>query len=313
MVAGIVVGGKWKQEAETLTISGKFSQAEAIYNRALGFFPWRWDLRAGREGVKLVEISAKRYGEVANVFAEFQEVPSIENLHRIELSANEVFAPILMYHHIRVNPRPADPVWAALNVRRSDLDAQLNYLQSHGFTTIDLSDLLAGFADHNNLPAKPVILTFDDGYDSFYTNAFPILKKYQMKAVQFVITGMVDKSGYLTWDQILEMDKSGLVQIGAHTQTHINLPDFTLAQDKAEIFGSKTDLEAKLGHKVDFFAYPYGSYSQRIIKLVQDAGFKTAVSTIYGPVQGPGKLYLLPRIMVDGRFSLDNLARRIEY
>src|SRR5574340_118921 len=228
------------------------------------------------------------------------------------LKPNELFVPILMYHHIRENPKPGDLVYDVLNVNSRQLDEQLNYFAAHNYHTVTLGDLSRALNGKTRLPENPVILTFDDGYRNFYENAFPLLKKYKMKAIMFIITSVVGSSPYLTWDQIKEMDKSGLVEFGAHTMHHPNLPDISQEMEKEEIIGSKKDLESHLKKPVIWFAYPYGSYSNIIIKTVKDAGFAGAVSTIYGAIQNKDNFYLMPRIGVDGRFTLSNLSRRIK-
>lgn len=296
--------------ADTLLKYGNSQQALALYKKAQHTFPFRWDLADDISGTQLILQSEKDYGRIHD-FSEFQELPPITNLQSTRLNANELFVPILMYHHIRVNPMPNDPVWAALNVSPDQLNQQLSYLTSHNYHTITLDELLDALNGRISLPVNPIILSFDDGYRTFYTNAFPLLKKYDMRAVQFVITQVVGIDAYLTWPQILEMDRSGLVEFGAHTQHHPNLPDLNNAAIVDEIKGSKFDLEQQLKKPINWFAYPYGSYNAFIIQTVQDAGFKGAVSTIYGTNQSKDNMYLFPRIMVDGRFTLDNIVKRI--
>src|SRR5258708_31668204 len=179
-----------------------------------------------------------------------------------------------MYHQIRVNPNPSDPVLAALSVTPQQLEQQLAYFKNHNFQTITLDELSDALDGKISLPINPIILSFDDGYRNFYENAFPLLKKYNSKAVQFVITGVADNKPYLTWNEITEMDKSGLVEFGAHTRHHPNLPDIPRATIVDEIKGSKLDLEQHLKKRVNWFAYPYGSYSEFIMQTVRDAGFK---------------------------------------
>ena len=296
--------------ANTLLKYGISQQALALYKKAQRTFPLRWDLADDIAGTELILQSEKDYGRIHD-FSELQEVPPITNLPSTRLNANQLFVPILMYHHIRINPQPNDPVWAALNVSPDQLNEQFSYFASHGYHTITLDELTDALDGKISLPANPIILSFDDGYRTFYTNAFPLLKKYNLKAVQFVITQVVGIDAYLTWPQIIEMDHSGLVEFGAHTRHHPNLPDLSEAAIVDEIQGSKSDLEQYLKKPVNWFAYPYGSYNAFIIQTVKDAGFKGAASTIYGTNQSKDVSYLFPRIMVDGRFTLDNIIKRI--
>lgn len=300
-----------KKQGDELLSFGRPAEAIEFYKKAQNIFPLRWDLRDDIAGANLVLTSQKDYESIID-FAELQTSPPLSNLPSKPLASNELFVPILMYHHIRINPMPNNPVWAALNVSSVQLDQQFSYLSTHNYHTLTLDELSDALDGKISLPSNPIILTFDDGYRNFYENAFPLLKKYHMKAVQFVITQVVGASAYLTWDEITEMDASGLVEIGAHTRHHPNLPDIPQAAIVDEIKGSKFDLEQHLKKPIFWFAYPYGSYSPFIMQTVRDAGFKGAASTVYGTSQSKDTLYLFPRIMVDGRFSVDNIARRIQ-
>lgn len=298
-----------KEQGEKTLQLGQAQDAVLLFKKALDLFPLRKDVADDLDGARLVLRSTLEYAQIYQI-NEIQFPPPITYWPPLKLG--ELFVPILMYHHIRENPKPGDLVYDVLNVNSHQLDEQLNYFAAHNYHTVTLGDLSGALNGKIRLPENPVILTFDDGYRNFYENAFPLLKKYKMKAIVFVITSVVGSSPYLTWDQIIEMDKSGLVEFGAHTIHHPNLPDISQEVEKEEIIGSKKDLENHLKKPVIWFAYPYGSYSNFIIKTVKDAGFTGAVSTIYGAIQNKDGFYLMPRIGVDGRFTLSNLARRIK-
>ncbi len=259
---------------------------------------------------QLVSQSNLDYGQISDVnFAEVQVIPSLNSLPT--LKPNELFVPILMYHHIDVNPRPTDPLWASLFVTPGQLDAQIQYLKTNGYSVVTLDDLYDAMINGKTLPKKAIVLTFDDGYRSFYDNAYQILKKYNVKATEFVITDVQTAPAYLTWDEIIEMDKSGLVQFGAHTRHHPFLTKLSQTAEVDEIFGSKNDLEAHLNKAITWFAYPYGDYNASVLQITKNAGFKGAVSTVYGAGQSSEKLYFLPRIMVDGRYNMSEFVARI--
>jgi len=300
-----------KIQGDSLIRLNQPAEAIIFYQKALKIFPLRWDIVDDISGAKLILESKNDYESITD-FSEIQTSPPLSNLPSKQLEANELFVPILMYHHIEINPKPYNPIYAALFVTPSQLDQQLAYLSSNNYHTINLDELFSALNAGMPLPSNPVILTFDDGYQSFYDNAFPLLKKYHMKAVQFVITQVEENPAYLTWDEIVKLDKSGLVEIAAHTRHH---PDLTyLSQDAItdEIKGSKNDLQEHLKHPINWFAYPYGSYNDFIVQAVKKAGFKGAVSTIYGTGQSKNNQFIFSRIMVDGRFSLDNIAKRIQ-
>ncbi len=296
-----------KQQGDDLIKYGRAEEAIELYKKAQRMFPLRLGLSEDIEGAKLILESNRYYQQIS----EFQEIPSLEDLPRVQLNPNELFVPILMYHNIRINPNSSDAVSAALSVSPAQFEQQLTYLKSHNYNTITLDELSDALDGKVSLPENPVVLTFDDGYRNFYDNAFPLLKKNHMKAVLFVITDVVGTKAYLTWDQIAEMNISRLIEFGAHTRHHANLPELPASSIVDEIVGSKIKLERHLRKQINWFAYPYGSYNDFIKQTVADSGFKGAVSTIYGVAQSKDNIFLSPRIMVDGRFTLDNIARRI--
>ena len=322
VLSPIAIFGAWRYnqsniyvaEADQLVKSGKAEEAIITYLKAHELFPFRSDVYENLKGARLLVESDALYGSIYGIGIEIQEAPQIPaEIAKAPLKPGQLHVPLLMYHHIRINPRPGDPVWAALNVTPQQLDDQLAYLMNHNFHAITLDDLLAALDGQAELPSNPIILTFDDGYSTFYSNAFPLLKKYNVKAVAFVITNVQKASAYMSWDQITEIDRSGLVQFAAHTRNHPDLTVLSSALVTSELNGSKGDLESHLKKPIRWFAYPYGSYNNSVTDAVKKAGFVGAASTIYGVIQSKDTIYLMPRIMIDGRYSLDNFAKRISY
>jgi peptidoglycan/xylan/chitin deacetylase (PgdA/CDA1 family) len=197
----------------------------------------------------------------------------------------------------------------------SDFEQQLLALKVKNYTTITFAQLTAAWAGAA-LPAKPIIITFDDGYANQMT-AFDLLEKYQMKATFYIIDGGPLSNwcigagrqynlpsqppngcgdAYLNWDQVRQLDQSGIITIGSHTIDHPDLPTETADQQRSEIAGGKAQLEAQLGHSVYTFAYPYGDYNATTISIVQQAGFTTAVTTAAGTLQSAVDRYTLDRV-----------------
>lgn len=221
--------------------------------------------------------------------------------------------PILMYHYISANPRwPDDPLRTRLSVTPQQFAAQLAYLQRAGYTAITLDDLVAAAQDAAALPARPVVLTFDDGYADFYANAYPLLQQYSDHATIYIITDAVGKPGYMTWDQLRDLAGSPLITIGAHTRTHPLLARLSAEQSWDEMAGSKTDLENMLGIVVRHLAFPSGSYSALTVQQAGQIGFATAVTTLPGLIQHADQLLTLRRVRVNGGAGLADLIAGLE-
>ena len=180
---------------------------------------------------------------------------------------------VFMYHHIKPDNENKD----AFTIVPEIFEKQIKYLISKKYTFIGLEDLTAG-----KKIKKPVMITFDDGYIDNYKYVFPILKKYNIKAVIFLIIGKIEKeSDFLTWQQVYEMEKSGLVSFGSHGLTHTNIRRMEPSLALKELKESKAILEEKLGHKITSFCYPFGAggTDKRVRKLVFEAGYLFDFST----------------------------------
>lgn len=215
--------------------------------------------------------------------------------------------PILLYHHVRDLPDTARPLEKRWSVSIRKFAGQMKWLAEKGFHPVSMTQLVAHFQQGQPLPAKPVVITFDDGWKDQYEGAFPILKQHQFVATFFIITGAVGHSAYMDWEQIKEIEAAGM-DIQAHGHTHERLS--TMSRDKArqEIEESKRALEDHLSRPVTVLAYPYGSYDDAVIAEVKAAGFAAAV-TIGG--RNGGYLFRADQTYTMTRYGLegdDNLA-----
>lgn len=228
--------------------------------------------------------------------------------------------PILMYH--KVNPYPASGGYG-LRVPPEQFGWQMEYLRKRGYQTISFGDLISFWEKGTALPARPVIITFDDGYQDNYKFAYPVLKANMFRATIFIVSGLVGKTNewddralptnkLLTWDQIHEMEKGG-IEFGAHTVNHADLSRVSREQAAAEITLSKETLEKELGHPILFFAYPYGRYDKTIENVLAEAGFKAAVTTkvAKNPLQSKDH-YALNRLRVTGYTNKEAFIKMIE-
>ncbi len=199
---------------------------------------------------------------------------------------------VLNYHQIDNKNNP-------LAVSISNFDAQMKFLADSGCITITPNELYAGLNGEIDLPPKPVLITFDDGYIDNYTNAYPILKKYGLRATIFIIpafTGVYP--GYMTWEQLKEMEQSGTINIESHTLTHPKLEELPDDEIRTELLNSKNLLEEQLGHQIEFLAYPTGTYNLHIAGIAKDVGYKGAFTIKYGVVDGGSNFFALERVPI---------------
>lgn len=220
--------------------------------------------------------------------------------------------PVLTYHYIREAPnQEEDPLGFSLSVTPADFREQMNYLAEHGYRTITPAELHGALKNKTLLPPKSVLLTFDDGYEDFYTNAFPILKEFGLKATVFVVTGFAgsEPTRYLSWPQIRELDASQLVTIASHTIAHTNLMKSRNAF--REISQSKRILERQLQHKVSIFAYPFGMVDEFSKQLVAQAGYDLAFSTRIGTTMHYSGRFALPRVRVSGGLAVSQFPGKL--
>lgn len=232
--------------------------------------------------------------------------------HILAKTSPTTTVPVLMYHYVRTVKNPdKDQLGYSLSVTPADFETQLSYLLNSGYHTITPENLYHALQGKQKLPNKPVILTFDDGYQDFYTTAFPILQKYEMKATVFVVPDFISEPDgrYMTWPELKELDDSGLVTIGSHTMRHVDLK--TWPDPKWQITKSKAVLEKFLGHEVTAFAYPGGTFNEAVVEMVRQAGYALTFTTRYGIGHTYENRFTLSRVRVSGGLSLDKFIERL--
>jgi len=209
-------------------------------------------------------------------------------------SPKKVKIPILLYHYVEVVKDKNDFLRSRLAVSPQNFENQLILLKKSGYTFYfvkDIDNILK-----SKLISKPVILTFDDGYGDFYTDAFPILKRQDAKATAFINSGLIGRPNYMTQDQVREVVSSGLVEIGGHGFSHQNLVSIGLESAKKIVNDDVSTIQETYKIKPVSFAYPYGSYNDNIRKVVNDAGYKYAVTLDKGWTVQDNHLLVIPRI-----------------
>jgi peptidoglycan/xylan/chitin deacetylase (PgdA/CDA1 family) len=223
--------------------------------------------------------------------------------------------PILMYHAVAEHPMAAT---RRLSVRPEILAAQLALLRREGFTTLTFSRLVAALRRGGDLPARAIVLTFDDGYADFHRDALPLLVEHGAVATVFITTGWVhdarERAGtppdrMLSWRQIDEV--SATVEIGAHSHTHAQLDQLSNVALQRELSLSKTLLEDRLGKEVPALAYPYGYSSARVRAAVRAAGYQHAAAVSNAATRPHDDLLALPRLTIKRSTNLNSFKQII--
>jgi peptidoglycan/xylan/chitin deacetylase (PgdA/CDA1 family) len=213
---------------------------------------------------------------------------------------------ILMYHNI-AHP-PANGRLKGLYVSPAMFRFQMWYLKVAGFAVVPLREIV-GLTGNSSPHKKVVALTFDDGYEDFYDNAFPVLKEYRFPATVFVVSDLVgatntwdaDSLGIrkrlMAWDRIRELSAHNIF-FGSHTRTHPFLTRIGNDRAREEIYRSKKTIEEQAGSSVEAFCYPYGDCNDTVKNIVREAGYKVAVTTNRGSVHAGDDPLVLRRAFI---------------
>ena len=218
-----------------------------------------------------------------------------------------VVIPILMYHHVGVPDASADSIRRDLSVSPARFEAQLRHLVERGYQPITLTDLAMHLQVGRALPAKPVVLTFDDGFEDQYSNAYPLLKKYGFVGTFFVITRFADEERpeYMSWSEIEFLHAKGM-EIGSHSYTHPSLWGKSYDYLVWQVLGSREAIEARTQESVRFFSYPSGQYDQLTIDVLKSAGYWGAVTVEAGSLQSSETPFEMKRIRVRGTYDIND-------
>lgn len=212
--------------------------------------------------------------------------------------------PILVYHKVA----DTEEVYGVVP---ADFEQQMHYLAENGYTAVTLADLVDHMTAGKTLPARSIVITFDDGYADNYDTALPIMAQYGLKATVFVVTDFVGEEPYLTWDEIRALKAAGTM-IGSHTLAHRDLTELPPAEQIRDMTASKEGLEWQLDAPVDFLAYPYGFFDATTVASLKAAGYRGAVSTEIGLNKPGDDVYALKRINIPrSRFGLWEFKLRL--
>lgn len=266
-------------------------------------------------------------------------------LRRLVCQNKEPRIPILMYHSISEGMQKNVHPYYEITTTPDVFDHHMQYLHENNYRVITLAQAVkiltnAQLETRNKEPetrisepatrnSEPgtrnhVVLTFDDGYRDFYTNAFPVLEKYGFTATVFLPTGSIgDKRQVfntrecLNWEEVCELNKKG-VNFGSHTVTHPELKYLKKDEIEYELRKSKETIEAKIGEAIDSFSYPYAfpeaqdGFKEYLKEVLEHYGYKTCVSTIIGTVTEGNDQFLLKRIPVNAYDDLMLFKAKLE-
>lgn len=215
---------------------------------------------------------------------------------------------ILMFHQVDSHV-PPDRIGRALTVAPDQLRGELEYFSQHHLRAVSVDDFLN--ASRKGEPtADMVILTFDDGYEDQFTQAFPILLEYEARATFFITTGNVGKFNHLTWPQIRTMERSGM-SIGGHNVDHIDLAKLTPAQQRREIEDCLQALRAHADIIADTYAYPGGTFDRATERVLEKEPVKLAFTTDASHELGFDPRLEIARIRVLSPMSLGLLSEEL--
>jgi peptidoglycan/xylan/chitin deacetylase (PgdA/CDA1 family)/2-polyprenyl-3-methyl-5-hydroxy-6-metoxy-1,4-benzoquinol methylase len=226
--------------------------------------------------------------------------------------------PILMYHSVSTNGPSG---LARYRVTPAMFEEQLQYLRDTGFRSVTLEKWRLAMEAKRPLPGRAVIITFDDGYRDFLTEAWPLLAKYDYSASIFLVARNVGRTNdwdqqhgqqkpLLGWEEIRELQRRG-IEFGSHSLSHRPLTELPIEEAVREAVRSKTTLERGLGTRVRTFAYPYGASDGVIHHLIGACGYTFGLTCRSGPSQFHDSHLALPRIEIQGHDGLQEFAAKV--
>jgi peptidoglycan/xylan/chitin deacetylase (PgdA/CDA1 family) len=227
--------------------------------------------------------------------------------------------PVLMYHEVCLSPHPA---FQRYTVTVREFTRQMRVLAVLGYETIDLDTLVRARAGKGSLPRRPVIITFDDGYQGSVDHAVPVLRAHNFTACFFLVAGLMGKTSrwmipdlkidlpLMGWDTARKLGAEGF-QFGAHTVTHPRLTSVDSAACRTELVDARKYIEEELSRPARHLAYPFGSYDRSVQVLAAEAGYVTACSTRPGLSPADDDLLALRRVSVYGHDSIFDFLSRL--
>ena len=200
-----------------------------------------------------------------------------------------------MYHRFDENKYPSTNIRTQIFLKHIE---EINKLNSKFINFQEFKEILKTSIDRNY-----ILLTIDDAFSSFYENAWPILKNKKIPFILFVSTQEIGKYGYMSWDQIKEIEKSNLVTIGNHSHSHEYLIDWSDSKIYYDIEASIKIFTENLGYSPQVFSYPFGEYSTNLKQITSNLNFKYAFGQHSGAIDVTKDLLELPRFPINEKYG----------
>ena len=201
----------------------------------------------------------------------------------------------LMYHRFDENKYPST------NVRNENFLEHLAAIRDSDIEFITFKEFEVSI--NSEIDKNFILLTIDDGFESFYINAWPILKSKKIPFILFISTREVGKNGYMNWEQIKEVSSNNLATIGNHSHTHEYLVDWDNSKIKSDIETSINIFKDKLGYSPSIFSYPFGEYSNDFKKIISNLNFKYAFGQHSGVIDPTKNFLELPRFPINEKYG----------
>jgi len=244
-------------------------------------------------------------------------------LARVMRSVSAKRVPILMYHSVSDSLFGKSHPYYQINCSPPVFARQMRWLRQNGYRTMDLTQMWTAMETGQDV-SKTVVITFDDGYRDFYTDAFEAMRQCGFAATIFLATDRIqntpvriDGVDYLTWSEVAELHRAG-IQFGSHTVSHPDLRSLSPEQIEYELGCSKETIEQKLGAPVESFSYPFAfpeedkTFTQFLVGILENLGFENGVSTIIGRACKHDNRYYLPRLPVNSWDDAALLRAKLE-
>ena len=224
---------------------------------------------------------------------------------------------VLEYHQITDSKTPGDTV-----ISPAKFEKEMQYLNDTGYKTLSVDELVSIMKKKTPMPAKAVVITFDDGWTSVL-NAVPVLNRFNMKASFWIVSGL-HGGDYLTWNQVAELSHNPNFEIEAHSATHPwnpkdNLVTWTQGQNNRgmldvayELADPKIAIEFLLGTKVKYIAWPSGYYNQILLDSAKQAGYEGTMTIDEGPNNPGDDPFKIKRLFVDGNCNVGQFAHLLK-